>query len=262
MDEMNNGVPAEAPEPAAQAPLPPQPPRQRRVGTFTLGLTLILIGVLVPLSLLYQEQAWTIFKFAPVVLVFLGIEVLVYAFRYREGKFKYDGLSVFLVIMLTVVSLIGSAIIPPLTATYRNSRIMNEQVSEKQDDLEDILSELGFEGDVYAMPEGDEWKYLLRNDEQAREEIPLRAGINLSWLQNEAPDREEAADAFYQIAYRVSQIEQIENLWLSYAYDDEEALHRYELSLGSSGLKNLSKESVERRLMYDKDVYNNSFEEY
>lgn len=72
---------------------------RRRVGSFTLGLCLILAGLSM---LLYYF--WPAFdyaaaaKLAPLILVFLGAEVLFFAAR--PGQRKYDFLSVFLCLVL------------------------------------------------------------------------------------------------------------------------------------------------------------------
>lgn len=114
-DTANRGPVPVQPQPPCPPPYPPVVPplpRQRRVGTFTLGLSLILIGVLIPLCFFLDNRWIRFFQFAPIVLVFLGIEVLYYAIRYKEGKLKYDGLSIFLVLFLTILSLMASAVIP------------------------------------------------------------------------------------------------------------------------------------------------------
>lgn len=109
--------PSPAPVPPAPpaAPLPVQPVRPpRRVGTFTLGLTLVILGVFVPLALYFGGNAWKLLQFAPVVLLCLGVEILIYAIRFKTEKFRYDGLSIFMVVLITFVTLIGSLIGPPI----------------------------------------------------------------------------------------------------------------------------------------------------
>lgn len=75
----------------------------RRVGTFSLGLMLVAIGA-IQLAQIFMPNVnvLSVVKYAPVVLIVLGIEVLIYAAR-PDVKIKYDGISIFLciIIMLT-----------------------------------------------------------------------------------------------------------------------------------------------------------------
>lgn len=76
--------------------------RSRRAGTFTLGLTLVLAGVLFLLHL-FQPSLISypfIFRLWPVILIFLGIEVLAAYLINREEKLLYDGWAVLLIILL------------------------------------------------------------------------------------------------------------------------------------------------------------------
>lgn len=84
--------------------------KQRRVGTFTLGLMLIFIGILVPISLIYKEQALYLFNFLPLVLVALGVEILIYALKFKEEKLRYDGLSIFFSIVITFVAVSAAGV--------------------------------------------------------------------------------------------------------------------------------------------------------
>ena len=85
-------------------PMPPlreEPPKKvRRAGTFTLGLVLVAAGVLLVLSSVLPsfDMRWAL-RLAPVVFIGLGIEVLIYAAR-PDVKLKYDGVSIFLCIVL------------------------------------------------------------------------------------------------------------------------------------------------------------------
>ena len=85
-------------------PMPPlreEPPKKvRRAGTFTLGLVLVAAGVLLVLSSFLPsfDMRWAL-RLAPVVFIGLGIEVLIYAAR-PDVKLKYDGVSIFLCIVL------------------------------------------------------------------------------------------------------------------------------------------------------------------
>jgi hypothetical protein len=82
--------------------------RSRRVGTLTLGVSLIGAGLLfaahlfVPGILTY----YYIFRLWPVILVLLGAEVLAANIRNRDEKIIYDGWAMF--IMILVMCLAGT----------------------------------------------------------------------------------------------------------------------------------------------------------
>lgn len=85
----------------------PRPRKVRRVGTFTFGLVLVAAGVLLILrSVMPQLDLSFVASLAPVVLIALGIEVLIYAAR-PDVKLKYDGVSMFVCFLMLV--LVGSA---------------------------------------------------------------------------------------------------------------------------------------------------------
>lgn len=79
-------------------------PQQRRVGTFTLGVTLVASGVLMAVSLFRPELdlRWAL-KLSPAVLICLGVETLL-ASR-RGGKVKYDWVGMLLCFVLTGAAL-------------------------------------------------------------------------------------------------------------------------------------------------------------
>ncbi|WP_312641930.1 hypothetical protein [Hydrogenoanaerobacterium sp.] len=95
-----------------------QPQKVRRVGTLTMGLALIATGV-VAIAVLFNPSldVITIAKLAPVVLIFLGIEILINHFFHRGDKLKYDFLSGFVCFVLICAS-VSAIIIPPLYEQY------------------------------------------------------------------------------------------------------------------------------------------------
>ena len=111
-----------SPEPTAFAQAapdapPPPPERVRRVGTLTLGVALIVTGILV-LFALFQKDFFAInaLRFSPLLLVLLGIEVIVNAVVWKGQKLKYDLLSMFVCFLLITGTLCAAAI----PAIYRN----------------------------------------------------------------------------------------------------------------------------------------------
>ncbi len=74
----------------------------RRVGTLTLGLTLVLMG-----GAFLSHLAWPavdylkLIDFWPIVLILLGIETIASYIVNREEKLRYDGWAIVLIILLT-----------------------------------------------------------------------------------------------------------------------------------------------------------------
>lgn len=89
-----------------QGPGKPKPPsgRERRVGTFTFGLTLIAAGLGMAAALLFPHWDGSfLLRLSPLVLVSLGVEVL--ASTRREGRIKYDWLGMLLCLFLLCLGL-------------------------------------------------------------------------------------------------------------------------------------------------------------
>lgn len=86
-----------APETAAQ-------PRQRRVGTFTLGVTLVAAGAAMLAAMFFPalDLRWVL-KCAPLILILLGIETLLAA--RGGGKIRYDWMGMLLCFVLTGAAL-------------------------------------------------------------------------------------------------------------------------------------------------------------
>lgn len=80
--------------------------RSRRVGTLTLGLTLILVGTLFFLHL-FQPAVISysfIFRLWPAILILLGLEVLAAYLINKQERLIYDGWAVFLIILLMALA--------------------------------------------------------------------------------------------------------------------------------------------------------------
>ena len=72
-----------------------------RVGTITLGVTMISIGVIYPLQLFFHilDYMW-IWKLWPVIFIMLGVEILVSNVR-SGGQFIYDKAGIVLIFVLS-----------------------------------------------------------------------------------------------------------------------------------------------------------------
>ena len=76
----------------------------RRVGTFTLGVVLVVCGILMAVSMFYPslDLTWAL-KDSPVILIALGIETLLAA--KGGGKVKYDWVGMILCFLLVCAAL-------------------------------------------------------------------------------------------------------------------------------------------------------------
>jgi len=81
--------------------------RRWRVGTISMGVLLVATGLLLFISELNGTNgAGMILRWWPMILVVLGIEILAYVVFSREEqpKIKFDGLSIFLAVLIILVS--------------------------------------------------------------------------------------------------------------------------------------------------------------
>ena len=105
MDEMKTNPPVQN--------SPAEPPKKvRRVGTMAFAVLLIAGGVLL-LAQQFMPKAnlLAVLKFAPVILIVLGIEVLVYSTK-PNVKLKFDWLGILGCAFVLVV--VGTASLIPL----------------------------------------------------------------------------------------------------------------------------------------------------
>ena len=79
--------------------------RNRRVGTLTLGIILIIGGLLFILKTLdiVTDYRWLLTLW-PAILILLGSEVLAFNFSRKEEKLKYDGGAIVLLIVLSLIT--------------------------------------------------------------------------------------------------------------------------------------------------------------
>lgn len=78
----------------------------RRIGTITLGISLVAFGCLFLLRLFGLAISYEfILKLWPVIFIFLGCEILYFHFRSRDAVFKYDFGSFFILAMMTAFAM-------------------------------------------------------------------------------------------------------------------------------------------------------------
>ncbi|MEG1125607.1 MAG: hypothetical protein RSE10_02840 [Oscillospiraceae bacterium] len=116
---------------------PPQKPRVRRVGTLTMGVALIVTGLALTTSLLMPNvDIMLIIKLAPLVLVALGLEIFISACFSKSEKIKYDGLSVFMCLLLIFGSFTASLV--PTVLMYAGPQ-RSAAMANVEREIEDIL---------------------------------------------------------------------------------------------------------------------------
>ena len=80
------------------------PEKQRRVGTFTLGMVLVVSGILMLVSMFWPHLDWAwVLKCSPLILIGLGVETLLAA--KGGGKVKYDWVGMVLCFVLVCAAL-------------------------------------------------------------------------------------------------------------------------------------------------------------
>lgn len=80
----------------------------RRVGTISMGLVLIFFGVIMIIAQISRISATELFiKFWPIILIFLGLEILFYLYKNtaEDTKIKYDVFSIFIVIIILTINI-------------------------------------------------------------------------------------------------------------------------------------------------------------
>lgn len=87
--------------------------RVHKVGTMTLGITLVVAGIAFLMHLFYPALTYyDIMKAWPVVFIFLGIEVLLSAFRMKDDTqpMVYDKAAIFITAMLILFAMFAGSI--------------------------------------------------------------------------------------------------------------------------------------------------------
>lgn len=110
------------------------PVQERRVGRVTLGISLVAAGVLLLIGLFNPSfSIFTAAKFAPVILILIGVEILANTFTAKGCRLRYDFLSMF-VCFLLIFGSFGLAIIP---AAYQNIVVRERLETRLSDQIEE-----------------------------------------------------------------------------------------------------------------------------
>lgn len=83
--------------------------KSRRVGTISMGVVLILFGILLLLSRVSSISAIELFtRFWPAILIIIGVEILYYVYKNKEEeqRIKYDVFSIFIVTSILIFNML------------------------------------------------------------------------------------------------------------------------------------------------------------
>lgn len=79
--------------------------KTHRVGSITLGIILILFGILLLTSIFVPALTYAnILQFWPVTFILLGCEILFANFRSEKVHFRYDGWSILFLFFVLIFS--------------------------------------------------------------------------------------------------------------------------------------------------------------
>lgn len=77
--------------------------KTRKVGTVTLGITLISFGLLFVIHLFTDMISYGfVIKLWPFIFISLGVEILIYHFICKEETYQYDFAAIFIIIILSM----------------------------------------------------------------------------------------------------------------------------------------------------------------
>ena len=136
------------------------PPRRRPVyviGVLSAAASLIFMGIVLVISLLTSPiGAYAAIRLSPVMLIFLGAEILYAVFRKRSLRIKVDIRSVVIITVLIALSCVLSAVSANASAgtgerIYAESRLQNMLASELHDTIsKDYIKSVDIETQLYG----------------------------------------------------------------------------------------------------------------
>ena len=112
--------------------------RTWRVGTFSMGASLLFLGIFLLLSQIFGYKLISVMmSWWPIILIVLGIEILVFLFISRQEKpfLKYDFLSIFFVGIIGTIG-IGFAIVSSTGILEKMSEVLQRE--ERTLDLPEV----------------------------------------------------------------------------------------------------------------------------
>ena len=177
-------------------------PAIRRVGTFTLGISFILLGVIISAALYFGKVWWKLLLFSPLVLICLGAEILYYSFRYKDVKYKYDGLSVFFILFITLGVMICSGVSKAATSAASYSKMIEDArisaIKTAQKAVADNNCAANVNGNL-STSASQIIAAMLNNDRDFK--CPVTVGIEFITVNGtKTPDKEQICKTFASVA--------------------------------------------------------------
>lgn len=177
----------------------PKAKPQRRVGTVTLGVVLVIIGLTLIGALFNPDWDFTfVLKLSPLVLVCLGIEILCAYFYHKGEGIRYDFFSGFMCFVLVFLCL-GAAVAWPFYGIYGPARYHDEKIIQQQ--VEDLCYDaLKDNGNIAQMSVQVDLEEALPEGEEGYTSLDAADHVGLSFtLQGRYETKEEFAQAARQV---------------------------------------------------------------
>ena len=209
------------------------------VGRITIGISLIAIGLIITLSLfLPQIEFLTIARLFPLVLVFLGIEILVGAYRHKGEQVKV-GFGLTLLSLTLIFLSVGVAVVPPIWEKYGYTP---EKIEQERQIIEHIKEKI-YTSDNKSIVDMVSVGYGMRYIDA------FTVNVDVSLI-NEYQDESKFADDVLLVLGAVSG-EDIDRISI-YSNGDKDSM---EVSFsGRVDIENASKEKILKRIDHRKYI--------
>lgn len=108
----------------------------RRIGTATMGITLVLVGILLIIFMFKPFDIFKLMKFSPILLILLGVEMLWQYFSSHGQNLKYDFWGTLFCFFVIFASL-GTSLLYPIYMEYgpANWRVEQQLENDVYDQL-------------------------------------------------------------------------------------------------------------------------------
>ena len=222
----------------------------KRIGTFTMGLSLIYTGVLILCSAIIPDfNIVTALKFMPVILILLGAELLLSCFWGKERKIKYDILGSIISLILICGSLTASGLASAYEYYHveRNAeevRIQSEITEKYSEKLADsgLVSDFTINANIYQ----SRWDVYRSATEEEKKNISQISFDIILWNGHES--KEDFAEDCHKVMAVIGKTDRN-----SYIYF-RQADGRFTLNLHSFMQQSLDKDDMARLVTDNEQV--------
>lgn len=123
-----------------------------------MALSLIAVGVLLLLrAFIPSLNLLEILRFSPLILIFLGVEILLFNIFQKEGKLRYDVLSVFLCLILIGGSFVAALIPEAIKYSHGYSLSSGQYSHTLEEKVYDLLAGEEDVTDAQVYLQWDNW---------------------------------------------------------------------------------------------------------